>query len=233
METPSAEPTVAQVHDGPVEGFVPDTAESYKGDPTFAATLPTGAKFLLKRPNIMALMQRGDIPNPLIGIIEKAFKDEDIAENARGLADRAKEAGRSVLEQQQWENENGIGPDGEAVEEGKENVPDVDVSTSEALGFMDLLVWASVVLPPLSFEDPVDATGKLTAGGQLSINGLSDDDKMFIFSWANDQLEGVATFRAGGAEPDPVGNGGTLRAAPERSAGDTSDAREPVAPPVS
>lgn len=220
---------MAQVHEGPVEGFVPDTPESYKGDPTFPATLPSGGKFLLKRPNIMALMQRGDIPNPLIGIIERVFQQEDMAENARGLAVRAREAGRSVLEQQQWENENGIGLDGEPVAEGEENVPDADISTTEALGFMDLLVWASVQLPALSFEQPADATGKLTADGKLSIFGMSDDDKMFIFTWANDQLEGVATFRQSGAEPDPVGDSGAVRAEAERSAGDTSEPREPVA----
>lgn len=224
MDDETREAALPQIHEGPVEGFVPDTPDSYPVARTFPAYLPSGAKMLLRRPNILSLMQRGDIPNPLIGVVQKAFAEGELSDKARDLAKRAELAGRSPEEQITWERDNGIGTEddermGELVADAME-----DVGADEALSYIDVIVFGSVVAPALTFLPPTEPGGKVAADGKLSLAAVEDGDKLFIFQWANSQLDGLATFREAGAGADLERDGGEVRAEAEQPAGDPAHA---------
>lgn len=210
-----------RIHEGPVEGFVPDEPTAYPVAKTFPAFLPSGAKWLLRRPNILALLQRGDIPNPLIGVVQQAFAEGELADKARDLARRADEAGRSADEQLEWERESGVvGEDEEA--DTAALVQDVlgsdSIGPDEALSYIDVIVYGSVVKPRLTFAEPIDPGGVVAANGELSMSAVDDTDKLFVFQWATAQLDGIARFREDGAGTDSQRDSGTLRPEAEQSA---------------
>lgn len=212
---------------GVPEGWEPDTVDSYPVAQVFAATLPSGAKMLLRRPNLLSLLQRGDIPNPLIGVVQKAFVEGELAERAEDLAARAEEAGRSPEEQLEWEREQGITDTAE--EERTRQVVQAameadDAETSDALAYIDVLVYGSVVKPELTFLPPVELGAKVAADGKLSLQVIEDSDKMFVFQWATSQLDGLARFRDDGSGADPERDGGTVRPEAVDAVGAATDA---------
>lgn len=193
-------------------GFEPDTPGSYPLPPTYPARLPSGAKVLLQQPDIISLMQRGDVPNPLIGVVKAAF-------DQRELVARARETGRTVEEQQEWEALNDV-----------EEPDEPDFTDIDGLAFIDLLVIAAVLKPELSADPPADrAEGRLTADGKLSLSALPPGDKLWIFGWVNERLEPVARFREDGTLADSEPDGGAVRAEAGGSAGDPGHTGEPVA----
>lgn len=208
---------VPTVTPGIPAGWEPDDADSYPVAQPFAATLPSGARFLLRRPNILALMQRGDIPNPLIATVQQALAEGELGDEARDLAARAEAAGRTAEEQLEWERENGLAgmEDAEPGEAG------------DALQYINVIVFGSVLKPELTFEPPAELGGRRARDGKLSMHVVEDSDKMFIFRWATEQLTGAATFPEGGERgtgADRGGDSGEIRAEAEHAPGVPADA---------
>lgn len=200
--------------------FVPDAPEDYPALKTYQATLPTGMKCLLQRPQLMALMKRGDIPNPLIDVIQKAILEADLTDKANGLIKRAEQAGRSLEDQATWERENGTDAENLEIAALIEEAEGDDVTTKDATSYIELLVYGAMHTPALSFDPPKVPGGRVTADGKLSIHAIQEEDKIYILRWATKQLDGAATFRGDGASPDPVSGGGEVRDEAEHDAGD-------------
>jgi hypothetical protein len=172
--------------------------------------------------NILSLVGRGDIPNPLVAVVDKLFRDEDRAREAQDLMARAREAGRSPADQLIWEREQGLPEDEQDTES--------DIETSDLPDMIDLMVWACMVAPPVSPDPPAEGQGRKTADGKLSLKAMPEEDKFFVFYWSQQQLDGAARFLEAGAVDPDKSDGGAVRAEAERPAGDPGDAGEPVAP---
>lgn len=216
---------------GPVEGeslhrFRPDTPESYPAAKSFPFVLPSGAKVLLRRPNLMELMLREDIPNPLLDVIHGHYEALRTRDNALEMVQRAEDAGRTLEEQAEWEAEN---PEPEPDADDRDQAADdEEVSSGMALSFIDLLVFGCYLTPVVSYDPPIDHGGQLTADGKLAISSISDDDKRYVFRWGYDQLEVVARFRDAPEGAGDVSDGGAVRDPAVGSGGDPGFTGVPV-----
>lgn len=178
-----------------------------------AHTLPSGAIFWLRKPQIRRLIQRGQIPNPLMEIINSVFETRDQAElaaeaEAKGLTEE------ELLEQRRLE--------AEAAAEDPEKppaIPNVEATMTPemALSFRDVVVWATIVEPKVEIAPAV--SGPLTASGALSYDALDEDDIRYIIRFANGELEEVATFPADDERQDSGADRGEVRDETEPVAG--------------
>lgn len=190
------------------------SAASYPGfKPPEQHTLPSGATFLLRKPQIMKMLRKGQIPNPLMQIVNDVFNVRDELE----LAAEAEAKGMTVeqlQEQRAFETANDAETETPPVPEMPE------VTAADGLAFMDVIVWASIVAPIVEMA-PMVGDSPLTEAGHLSYDALDDEDIQWILKWANGNVEeSMATFPPGLGRASDGGGGGEVRAETERPARD-------------
>lgn len=172
-------------------------------------TLPSGAVFVLRKPQIRKMMVRGQIPNPLMEIINSIFKERDETE----LTAEAKAKGvteEELVEQRRLE--------AEADAEDPSKPPPIprieeEVTVEMAFSFRDVVVWATIVQPRVEIEPPVK--GPLTASGALSYEALDEDDVQYILNFANGDFDQIAPFPADSERQDRGPDGGKVLDAAE------------------
>lgn len=171
-----------------------------------AHTLPSGAIFWLRKPQIRRLIQRGQIPNPLMEVIDTIFERRDTTE----LTAEAKLKGmteQELLEQRSLEqaDETQKAPPPPNVDEMIEDA----LKPSTALEFRDVVVWAAIVAPTVEMEPPVGGT-PMTASGALAYDAIDEQDQMYILRFVNGELEPIATFPADAERPSVGGDSGAV-----------------------
>lgn len=200
-------------------GHIPAVTQpaDYPGyKPPEHVSLPSGAVFLLRKPQIRKMIQRGEIPNPLMNIIQGIFVDRDQLE----LAAEAEKKGlteEELLEQRAADAEADIQdptkpppvPIAQRVEE--------EMTVEAVMGFRDVIIWATIVEPRVEIAPRVD--GPLTASGALSYDAIDEDDLQYILKYANGDLDAMATFPAESERQDPGTDGGEVRDEAELVAG--------------
>lgn len=167
--------------------------------------LPSGATFLLRKPQIMKMMRKGQIPNPLMEIVNDVFNERDATELA-AEADAKGMTVAEVLEQRQRDEEADRAEKGPPIPE----TPRGPEEFLTGLAFMDVVVWASIVAPAVEMLPPVGET-PLTVNGTLSYDALADEDIQHILSWANREAEEMSTFPADTGRESGSGDGREVR----------------------
>jgi hypothetical protein len=181
--------------------------DQYPGwQPPRPHTLPSGAVFVLQKPQIRKMIRRGQIPNPLMNIINEVFKERDELE----LATEAEAKGLTedeVLEQRQAEAEAALEDPAKAppIPKTKRERIEEAANVDMALQFRDVVVWASIVEPRVEIEPPVN--GPLTASGALSYDALDEDDVNYIMEFANGDHDQIAPFPPDAERQDRGGDG--------------------------
>lgn len=179
-------------------------------------TLPSGAVFLLRKPQIRKMIARGEIPNPLMNIIQGIFVDRDQLE----LAAEAEQKGvteEELLEQRATEAEaDSLDPSKPPPVPIAQRVEE-EMTVEAVMGFRDVIIWATIVEPQVEIAPRVD--GPLTASGALSYDAIDEDDLQSILKYANGELDAMSTFPAESERQDLGADGGTVRDEAELVAG--------------
>lgn len=178
-------------------------------------TLPSGAVFLLRKPQIRKMITRGQIPNPLMEIINGVFLERDEIDlaaeaNAKGMSEEELLAEREAQAQSELEDPTKPPPLPQQVED--------EMTVEMIYGFRDVVAWATIVSPVVEVAPPVN--GPLTASGALSYDALDEEDISYIIRYANGELDTIATFPADSERPAAGPDGAPLLDAPEPAAGD-------------
>lgn len=181
-------------------------------------TLPSGAVFLLRKPQIRKMIARGQIPNPLMDVINGVFMDRDQREleaeaEAKGMTED------ELLEERHIQAEADLADPSKPppIPGLPDELKDEDELTVEMIyGFRDVIAWATIVAPRVEIAPPVN--GPLTASGALSYEAIDEEDVQYIIQFANGNFDVIATFPADAERPDPGPDGG-----------DVLDPAEPVA----
>lgn len=150
-----------------------------------AHTLPSGAVFLLRKPQIMKMMRKGQIPNPLMEIVNSVMVERDERDEVAEAALK----GVTVEELREQVAEEKAAEDAE-----HPPVPFEEKLVTEGLRFMDVIIWATVVKPELEIAPAVEGSA-LTESGKLSYDALTDDDARYILHWANEETAEAGQFR--------------------------------------
>lgn len=191
--------------------------EAYPGfTPPEWHTLPSGARFLLRRPNLLKMMRRGEIPNPLMEIVNRVFEERD----ERDLAAEAEAKGLSVdellaqkaeddLEKQQLEPPPPPQPD---------HLPD-GVELQAAFGFMDVVCWAAILDPRVELEPQANPESPLTESGALSFDAISQEDNRYIMEFVNRETAAAERFPADSERETARSDSGEVRSEAEHAVG--------------
>lgn len=144
--------------------------------------LPSGLVVMAKRVDMQTLLVQGNVPNPLMEVVEASLKRGQKADIAQMVG----------------------------VEEGE-----LDLDTiREMYDMANLVVIRSVISPPIhpvpneddvaeynaklvepKEDDIIEDPEELRDDSLLYIDEIDEEDKMFIFQWAQGGVSDVATFR--------------------------------------
>jgi len=142
---------------------VSDFKKLKKGRPL---TLPSGLTMVCKRVELSSFIRQGDVPNPLLPIIEDALN-------------KGKEMDMSKI----------VNDD-----QGKVDMDMVN-SMYEMVNTIVCAVAISPSVHPIIDEDGDEIDEDDRDDNLLYVDEVDDEDKMFLFGWAVGGTEDVATFR--------------------------------------